>query len=617
MENIFDIAIIGGGHAGAEAAWISSQFNLKICLITSPGIGICSAPCNPSIGGVGKGQVVKELDALGGLMGLLADRAGIQYRTLNESKGFAVQSTRVQIDKVSYSRQAEQLLGSLENLKIVRAMATFITKKESIFEVLLDNGDRILSKSLVLTTGTFLNGKLHTGEQQTEGGRVDSKKSNSLNELLPEMFQNISRFKTGTPARLKISSIDFAKTEPQESDHRTRNFSLRSLAFERNLKQVNCYLTYTNQDTLEIIRANKERSPIFNGQISGIGPRYCPSIEDKAFRYVDKNVHHVFIEPESHELETVYPSGVSTSLPKEVQLDFLRTIKGFENCEIDTYGYAVEYDVVNTSELDDTLQSKKIKNLYFAGQVCGTSGYEEAAGQGFVVGANAALAILGLPKLILSRDESYIGVMIEDLITSNRDEPYRLFTARSENRLFIREDNSFVRMFKYRSQMYLNNQIDAILLGLKEELDILMSLIPTTMYYSTEENQKYFFENSYGPLDVNISLAELIKRPELNPITVLQCELMRYKVQFSYDVVRTAAISFKYSGYVNRMNAENEKLSKLNSKKIDIDKLLNSSNISYECKLRISKIRPENFGQLKQVDGIRPATLAYVAGNLI
>ena len=439
MENTFDIAIVGGGHAGVEASWISSQFDLKICLVSSPNVGLGSAPCNPSIGGVGKGQVVREIDSLGGAMGFLADMSGIQYRTLNESKGYAVQSTRVQIDKDLYSKNAEKLLGSVENLTIVRDMVIKVIKLDNLFELTLESGKKILSSKLIITAGTFLNGKLHTGDVQSEGGRVDAKKSVSLNDLISENDLFAGRFKTGTPARLKKSSINYESLEIQPSDNSTRNMSLLSTPFERSIAQADCYLTYTNEDTLSIIRANKERSPIFNGQISGIGPRYCPSIEDKAFRYVDKNIHHVFIEPEGHSLETMYPSGVSTSLPKEVQLEFLRTINGLENCEIHTYGYAVEYDVVDTSQLDITLQAKSIPGLYFAGQICGTSGYEEAAGQGLIAGSNAALSIIGLPRLILSREESYIGVMIEDLITSKRDEPYRLFTARSENRLFIRE----------------------------------------------------------------------------------------------------------------------------------------------------------------------------------
>jgi tRNA uridine 5-carboxymethylaminomethyl modification enzyme len=617
MKNIFDIIIVGGGHAGVEAAWISSQFDLNICLISSPGVGLASAPCNPSVGGVGKGQVVREIDSLGGLMGRLTDLSGIQFRTLNESKGFAVQSTRVQIDKELYSQNAEAILLKISNLTIAREMVVAIEKSDEQFCIKTSSDKLFKAKKVIVTAGTFLNGKLHTGEVQTEGGRVDAKKSVSLNELVKNNGLFAGRFKTGTPARIKKESINYSVLEEQPSDADTRNFSVLSDPFLREIEQVNCYLTYTNEKTLTIIRSNKERSPIFNGQISGVGPRYCPSIEDKAFRYTDKNIHHVFIEPEGLSLNTMYPSGVSTSLPKEVQLDFLRTISGLESCEIDTFGYAVEYDVVDTSLLDITLQSKSIPGLYFAGQICGTSGYEEAGGQGLIAGANAALAILSLPRLVLNRDESYIGVMIEDLITSKRDEPYRLFTARSENRLFIREDNTFLRMYPYRSSLMLNNQVDHRLKELMFEYDVLKSLTSSTMYYSTTENKDYFTKMSYGPLDSNISLAELIKRPNLNPVETLISETKRFGASFSYDVIRTVAVGSKYEGYVVRMSAENEKMNKLNAKKLNVELLLDSKNISFECRQRIARFRPETFGQLKNIEGIRPATLAYVAGNIL
>ena len=616
MINNFDIIIIGGGHAGCEAAWISSQFDLNVLLLSMPNVGLASAPCNPSVGGVGKGQVVRELDSLGGLMSRLTDISGIQYRTLNESKGFAVQSTRVQIDKELYSKNAEEILGRIDNLKIIKSPVYKIEKRDELFSVSSDSGV-FLGKKVIVTAGTFLNGKLHTGEEQTEGGRVGAKKSISLCELIDSKNLFAGRFKTGTPARIKKDSINYEVLEAQPSDAATRNFSLTSDPFKRTLPQVDCYLTYTNEQTLSIIRQNKERSPIFNGQISGIGPRYCPSIEDKAFRYTEKNIHHVFIEPEGLNLGTVYPSGVSTSLPKEVQKEFLSTISGLENLEIETYGYAVEYDVVDTSQLDITLQSKDVPGLYFAGQICGTSGYEEAAGQGFIAGVNAALSIRSMEKLVLPREISYIGVMIEDLVTSKRDEPYRLFTARSENRLYIREDNSFLRMYPYRSSFLLRRDVDFILDQYIYETNLLSELLKSTIYYNNLDNKAYFHEKGYGPLDTNITLSELIKRPENNPVEVLDFELKRMGALFSYDVVRCVAISNKYEGYVIRMNNETEKLYKLNSKKLDLEKLVNSSNISFECKLRIQRIRPETFGQLRNIEGIRPATLAYVAGNLL
>lgn len=615
---IFDVTVIGGGHAGTEAAWISSQFDLQVLLITSPDSGIASAPCNPAVGGVGKGQVVRELDSLGGLMGILADKAGIQFRTLNESKGFAVQSTRAQIDKDLYSENAEVILSKVSNLEIVRNMVIHIGKENDLFLIKTRNGSQFFTKKLIITTGTFLNGKLHTGEEQMAGGRVGCEKSVGLGELFSAVKVLPKRFKTGTPPRLKKSTIDFSKMEEQPSDPTARNFHIMNDYSSREVEQISCYLTKTNSETLGVIRQNKERSPIFNGQIAGVGPRYCPSIEDKAFRYQEKDVHHVFVEPEGLSTESVYPNGCSTSLPKDVQESFIRSISGLESVEIMVYGYAVEYDVVDTSQLSLTLEYKEIEGLYFAGQVNGTSGYEEAAGQGFVAGANAALKVLAKEPLILDRRESYIGVMIEDLVTNFRDEPYRLFTARSENRLYIREDNTPLRMLPYRRSFGLKKRLDYFMEDFLEQVSILSQIIDEKYFYKTSElDRNYFLERNYGPLESNITLKELIKRPNLDPVATLKFETETRGLEFNYDVVRTVAIATKYEGYIDRANLENERLLKLERKKITWERLMESNNVSYECKARIKSIRPETFGQLSRIEGIRPATLAYVAGNLL
>ncbi len=614
----FDIAIIGGGHAGAEASWISSQFGLNVLLITSPDSGIASAPCNPAIGGVGKGQVVRELDALGGLMGILADMSGIQFRILNESKGYAVQSTRAQIDKDLYSENAEKILAAVPNLTITRAMVGSVEKSIEGFILKASAGETFTAKKLIVTTGTFLNGKLHTGEEQTPGGRVGCEKSPALSELLSQVQVLPKRFKTGTPPRLKKSTIDFSVMDEQPSDDNARNFHLLNDYSTRTTKQISCYLTKTNSETLSEIRKNKERSPIFNGQIAGVGPRYCPSIEDKAFRYHEKDVHHVFVEPEGLNTESVYPNGCSTSLPKDVQENFIRSIEGFEDAEIMVYGYAVEYDVVDTSKLSLALEYKDIPGLYFAGQVNGTSGYEEAAGQGFVAGANAALSFLEKNPLILDRRESYIGVMVEDLVTNHRDEPYRLFTARSENRLYIREDNTALRMLPYRRSFNLKKELDHFLEDFLEQYRLLSQIIEEKYFYRTSElDRNYFAERNYGPLENNTTLKELIKRSDLDPIKTLFFEADMRGLAFSYDVIRSVAIATKYEGYIDRANFENERLLKLERKKINWERVLESNNVSFECKTRIKTIRPETFGQLSRIEGIRPATLAYVAGNLL
>ena len=617
MKKNFDILIIGGGHAGSEAAYISSQFGLQVALISGPGASLASTPCNPAIGGVGKGQVVREIDALGGMMGMIADKAGIQFRTLNESKGFAVQSTRVQVDKELYTKYATELLESIDNLSIVREMVKAVTKNEDGFIVLTEEGSTFFAKKVIVTTGTFLNGKLHTGEEQTSGGRVECKPSVGLGDLFLEIKTLPNRFKTGTPPRLDKNTIDYSQMEPQESDSSTRNFSSLAKPFERNSKQVNCYLTRTNSETLSIIRANKERSPIFNGQIKGVGPRYCPSIEDKAFRYTEKDVHHVFVEPEGLDVETIYPNGISTSLPKDVQESFIRTIAGLENAKILIHGYAVEYDVVDTSELSRTMEYKSLPGLYFAGQVCGTSGYEEAAGQGIMAGINASLSFLSKESLILDRNDSYIGVMVEDLVSNKRDEPYRLFTARSENRLYVREDNTIQRMAKYRKAMDLISKLDIFQENFLDEAEILENLIENTMYYAQTETKRIFEEKGYGSLETNISLKELLRRPNINPIETLKSETENMGASFNLDVIRTVAISAKYEGYIDRALVESEKINRLSKKKINWEVLAESKNISFECKLRIKQIRPETFGQLQRMEGIRPATLAYVAGNLV
>jgi tRNA uridine 5-carboxymethylaminomethyl modification enzyme len=606
----FDIIVIGGGHAGIEASWISNQMGLKVALVSMKGVPLASTPCNPAVGGVGKGQVVREVDALGGLMGKIADLSAIQYRTLNESKGHAVRSTRVQVDKKRYSENAEKIIAS-SSIEVIREKVSKVYKKEELFHVELESST-IEGKKVVVTTGTFLNGVLHVGEQQNNGGRVDQMASTGLQDLFSSIKTTPARFKTGTPPRLDRETIDFSKLEPQESDPLTQNFHILDNPYHRELEQVCCYLTRTNDETLGIIRSNKERSPIFNGQIKGIGPRYCPSIEDKAFRYPERNSHHVFIEPEGLDIPTIYPSGISTSLPKDAQEDFIHTINGLEDAKILVYGYAVEYDVVDTINLSKTLEYKDIPGLYFAGQVNGTSGYEEAAGQGIMAGINASLCLLEKEPLIIDRTDSYIGVMVEDLVSNRRDEPYRLFTARAENRLFIREDNSINRISKYRKHLALNTKMDEFQSKYMDEYAKLDKYCDKHIYKSNPETKEYFEKMGYGPLQDNITLGQLLKRSKLDPVATLMNEVEGYL----FSVVQAVAVSKKYEGYINRANQENEKLIKLGKKKIDWEKIVNSPNISNECKQRIKDIRPETFSEAQRIKGIRPATLAFIAGGV-
>ena len=613
----FDITIVGGGHAGIEAAHIAAQFGVSVAIITMPGIGLGSAPCNPSVGGVGKGQVVRELDALGGLMGILADKAGIQFRTLNDSKGFAVQSTRVQIDKDLYSQRAEELIANIPNISVIREKVLEIKPSEDNFEITTSKRS-YRTKKIIMTVGTFLNGKLHTGSSQTLGGRVDCEPSRGLQTLFSDIKTLPLRFKTGTPPRIDKKTIDYTRLDEQPSDSTVRNFHCLHDPFTRLSEQVSCFLARTNPETMGIIRANKDQSPMFNGQIKGVGARYCPSIEDKAYRYPDKNVHHVFIEPEGLKLDTMYPSGISSSLPADVQLEYVRSIEGLEKAEILVYGYAVEYDVIDTTELKITLEHNQIPNLYFAGQVNGTSGYEEAAGQGFIAGANATLALLGLDPLILSRHESYIGVMIEDLTSNTRDEPYRLFTARSENRLFIREDNSIQRMFPYRSKLLLNTTLDIYQKIFLHDFEELLDFCDETMIPEYSPLILEFSgEGELQKLSRRMSVTEILKQAWLNPISTLERVLGYHGVVIPLDLIRTVAISKKYDGYIKNSQVQHEKLKKMDGMKIDWQNISSSKNISFECRQRVTRIKPETFGQLKLIEGIRPATLAVVAAKAL
>lgn len=613
MEKFFDIIVIGGGHAGVEAAHIASQFkNLRVGIITLPGLGIASAPCNPSVGGVGKGQVVRELDALGGLMPKLADIAGIQYRTLNESKGYAVQSTRVQIDKTFYSKSAEALIAEIKNISVIREKVISVLDVNSGF-IVNTNCSTWNCKKLIVTVGTFLNGKLHVGREQSVGGRYGSDVSGELSSLFGKVKTAPKRFKTGTPPRLNKNTIDFSKLDEQPSDGSVRNFHFSNAPYDRNLQQVSCYLARTNLETINAIKENMHDSPMYNGQINAVGARYCPSIEDKVNRYPDKSNHHVFVEPEGLDEITMYPSGISSSLPKNAQDRMIRSIEGLEKAKIELYGYAVEYDVVDTTELTYCLEYETIPGLYFAGQVNGTSGYEEAAGQGFIAGVNAALALLGRDAFVLSRNESYIGVMIEDLISNLRDEPYRLFTARSENRLYIREDNSVLRLHNKRAS-----------LGLREVVDIYNEDFVSSFNKIFPLLKDYFIDNDHEFIrssDLNLprrmSLSEVLKQSKVNPVLVCKRFFEFLDLEASEALIWCISVSNKYEGYISKSNEHNERLKRLDNMKINWIELVESDNISFECKRRIERIRPVSFGQLKLIEGIRPATLAVVAGKSI
>jgi tRNA uridine 5-carboxymethylaminomethyl modification enzyme len=584
----FDIAVIGGGHAGIEAVNISSKLGLKVALFSMPKVELGSTPCNPSIGGVGKGQVVREIDCLGGAMGILADETGIQYRTLNTSKGHAVYSTRVQIDKKAYSEKATEYLYSLDNTFIfLEKIIRFDKIIDGGFIIQSDSGKSFQAKKVVITAGTFLNGKLHCGEANRVGGRDGCESSTDLGSLIKNSKLGI-RFKTGTPARLYKDSINWSALVEQKSELDTMSFHLMNDWSYRGKKQVSCFIGHTNKDTIDIIQKNLYRSPMFNGSIGAVGARYCPSIEDKAHRYPERFKHHVFLEPEGLDSDLVYPSGVSSSLPQEIQLDFLRTIKGLEECEIASYGYAVEYDVIDTSKLSSTLEHQEIEGLFFAGQINGTSGYEEAAGQGLVAGINACLSVTNPgERFVLDRRDSYIGVMIEDLVFSQRDEPYRLFTARAENRLGMREDNTWLRMLPYRSKLGINDSLSRYMAHSIDGYSYLSDFISKHM----EELSLQSYEDF---------------RFQLSRIGVIENDMITYSL----------FVDRKYSGYIKRQDSQLNKFSKIDQVKLNPNIFVNNDNISFECRQRISQLRPESFGQLKKIKGLRASTIAYIAGHL-
>lgn len=616
MDGRFEVIVIGGGHAGVEAAWMAGQLGARTAVVTMPGVPLASAPCNPSVGGVGKGQVVREVDALGGLMGMLADRAAIQFRVLNASKGHAVRSTRAQIDKDRYPAEAERALRSRPGVEVVRGRVGSVSRRGRLFRI--EAGDAAWeAPRVVVTAGTFLGGRLHVGPDRSDGGRLGAGSARPLAGLLDGVPAGAARFKTGTPPRLDGRTIDFARLPEQPTDPEAPVFHFAHGDRERFLPQRPCHLARTNARTRDVVARNKLRSPLFNGQITAVGARYCPSLEDKVHRYPSRESHHVFIEPEGLEGDSFYPSGLSTSLPADVQEEFVRTIGGLERARVLRHGHAVEYDVVDTARLDATLRHQDADGLYFAGQVNGTSGYEEAAGQGLVAGANAVLSLRGRPPLVLSREDSYIGVMVEDLVTSVRDEPYRLFTARCENRLFVREDNAHLRMAPYRAALGLDGPLDRYQRDFAAAFGELNRLLGEASYGGARAAER-FGREGYGGLAGRTTLGGLLARSHLDPVRVLERELaLLGGPSFDPRVVRAAAVSARYEGNIRRARAHRDRAAALGGRAVDWERIASSAHVSNECRERVRRVRPATFSQLGRIDGIRPATLAYVAAGLV
>ncbi len=596
--NQFDCVVIGGGHAGAEAAFAAAKIGTKTCLITISKDTIAKMSCNPAIGGLAKGQIVREVDALGGLMALAIDATGIQFRMLNRSKGPAVQSPRAQADKYKYKDFIRTQLEQTENLTIVEAIAIeIIVEKNKVRAVRCQNGAVYNAPVIVLTTGTFLRGLMHIGAEQFLGGRLDEPAACELSQSLEHIGLELKRLKTGTPPRLDAKTVDLHNLEIQYGDEKPIPFSF--ITEKINRPQIPCWITYTNESIHQLIQHNLNRAPLYTGQITSIGPRYCPSIETKIVRFADKNRHQVFLEPENEEQTTIYCNGISTSLPKDVQQQMLRLLPGTENARIVHYGYAIEYDYCPPIQLMPSLETKKISGLFLAGQINGTSGYEEAAGQGIIAGINAARKLQSKDPVVLGRDQAYIGVMIDDLLTRGIDEPYRMFTSRAEYRLSLRADNADRRLTQIGKSIGLVDQ--------KRWTKFQNKL-------NGINNLKSYLQNSR--LD-GLSLWQQLRQPENTIAETLADDPNVKNMGLDEDILQAVIIDAKYDGYLGKQERLLASFRMLESKKIPSDLDYNGiTHLRAEAKERLSAFRPATLGQASRISGITPADIAVIQIHL-
>lgn len=610
----YDVIVVGGGHAGCEASHAAAKMGAKTALITSNIKNIGDMPCNPSIGGTAKGIIVRDIDALGGLMGIVADKSHIQIKMLNNGKGPAVRSLRAQADKITYPKNMLKALQNTENLTIIEGMVEdLITDNNTIKGIILEDGTKYFCKSLVLTTGTYLRSKILVGDTNKLEGPHGERRSKFLSTKLKELGFDILRLKTGTPQRIDKNSVDFSVLKEETGDDEYWTFNTENEIYYDKDKQEKCYLVYTNENTHNIIKENLSRSAMYGGYAEGIGPRYCPSIEDKIVRFADKERHQLFLEPESLYYDDLYLQGFSTSMPKDVQEKMVHSLKGLGNAKILKYAYAIEYDAINPLQLKPSLETKVINNLFTAGQINGTSGYEEAAGQGIIAGINAVKKIQNKEPLILKRNESYIGVLIDDLVTKGTKEPYRMLTSRAEFRLLLRHDNADIRLRKYGYEAGLINEEKYNKLIEKENnIDKLINELKETKISNKNITQNILNQMKTDKLENGTNLYTFLKRPEIKIDLLLKENILENK--YDKEVYNQAQILIKYEGYINKELKEVEKLLKLESKQIPKDIDYNKiTNLASEAKQKLISVAPETLAQASRISGVNPADLSILA----